>query len=292
MRFWGIFSKTIFKFAARKPLRKIRDKSIESVLKNSISMIDHQTLAEIKMFVINRQTSAGGFADKVGNIDLYYSLFGYYIAEALEIHEVMPLFREYIKGVVQNDNLTGVYLKCAIILYIRLFGYETLPMVLQRKVSEDVLKQENRQESYTDFINLLTYYYLENYSAIYSIKRKMTTCRIYAELPCTVTAANMIIMDCFGNAVEELINRLKSFYREDGSFSAVKKAPVGDLLSTGVALYALKFVNSDVRIIRPDCLIYVDSLYSDGGFCATTLDADPDLEYTFYGLLALGALSD
>jgi len=78
---------------------------------------------------------------------------------------------------------------------------------------------------------------------------------------------------------------------KNGSFAAVKNAPVGDLLSTGVALYALKVAGADIRKIAPDCLEYIDSLYSDGGFCATILDPDPDVEYTFYGLLALGALA-
>jgi prenyltransferase beta subunit len=292
MRYWEIFLKTIFRLAARKPLGKIRDKSIESILKNSISMIDNQTLSEIKIFVIKQQTTEGGFADKGGTCDIYYSLFGYYIAEAMEINEVMPLFREYIKNIVQTNNLKGVYLTCAIIIYSKLCGYETLPRALQRKVSGSTLKRENQSELYNDFINLLAYYYSEDYSAIYSVKRKMKTGKPYAEFPCSVTAANLIIRDIFGNTTEELISRLKSFYREEGSFSAVKLAPVGDLLSTGVALYALKFVNSDFRIIKPFCFNYIDSLYSDGGFCATTLDTDPDLEYTFYGLLALGALSD
>jgi hypothetical protein len=66
---------------------------------------------------------------------------------------------------------------------------------------------------------------------------------------------------------------------------------MGDLLSTGVALYALRFVKHDLRIMKPECLEYVDSLYANGGFCATVLDPGADVEYTFYGLLALGALA-
>ena len=111
-------------------------------------------------------------------------------------------------------------------------------------------------------------------------------------MPCSVTAAHLILHDCFRMPVKELENRVNEFYRGNGSFAAVMRAPTGDLLSTGVALYALRFVNSDITMIKPDCFSYIDSLYSAGGFCATVADPDPDVEYTFYGLLALGALSD
>lgn len=84
---------------------------------------------------------------------------------------------------------------------------------------------------------------------------------------------------------------MNSYYK-NGCFSAYSKTAYGDLLSTGVALYGLRFVESDLSIIKPDCLNYIDSLYSEGGFCATAFDDTPDVEYTFYGLLGLGSLTD
>jgi hypothetical protein len=292
MRSWERFSKTIFRFAAVKYLRKIRENSFERVLRNSAGLIESQTLSEIKKFVRNKQTSSGGFADKGGNCDLYYTLFGYFIAEALEINDVMPSLREYVKNVVQTRELKGVYLKSAVILYAKLFGYETLPIALQRKTFVGVQKTESRQETYSEFLNLLAYYYSEDYSGLFKVQKSLKIKTTNTEMPCSLTAANLVLQYCFGNPVKELNDRLNSFYRNNGSFSAIKMAPVGDLLSTGVALYAMRFINSDLRRIRPDCLNFIDSLYSEGGFCATAFDTDPDVEYTFYGLLALGALSN
>ena len=68
-------------------------------------------------------------------------------------------------------------------------------------------------------------------------------------------------------------------------------APCEDLLSTAVALYALHFLDADIRIMKPDCLIFIDDLYDNGGFRATKYDSVTDVEYTFYGLLALGSMS-
>ncbi|HAM08909.1 MAG: hypothetical protein A2X05_08400 [Bacteroidetes bacterium GWE2_41_25] len=284
MRFLEIFSKNIFRLVAGGSLQKIRTNSIETVLAKSVRMIDQDTLSEMQAFVRTRQTSEGGFADRGGKCDLYYSLFGCYIAQALGVHELMPSLREYVNNRVRAGNLEGIHLKCAVILLSKLFGPETVPSALK--------KGDKLQPLYSDFINLLAYYYTEDYQALFRIRRKLKISNRGSEMPCSVIAAHLILEDCSGGAVTKPGKQLNDFYRNDGSFAALRRAPTGDLLSTGVALYALKFINSEIRIIKPDCLIYIDSLYSEGGFCATASDPGPDVEYTFYGLLALGALSD
>jgi hypothetical protein len=284
MRFLEIFSKSIFRLLAGRSLQKIRSNSIEAVLSRSVKMIDEETIASMKAFVRSRQTTEGGFADRGGKCDLYYTLFGCFIAEALGIQGVMPSLKEYIRKTALKDNPEGIHRKCAVILYAKLFGPGTLPPALK--------KPGKLSASYSDFINLLAYYYSVDYPSLFRIQRKISTGKQGDELPCSVVAAHLILEDCSGKPLKNLKDRLNGFYRNSGSFAAVERAPAGDLLSTGVALYALRFVNSEVRIIKPDCLAYIDSLYSEGGFCATVFDPDPDVEYTFYGLLALGALSD
>jgi prenyltransferase beta subunit len=87
-----------------------------------------------------------------------------------------------------------------------------------------------------------------------------------------------------------LTDKLYSFYRHKGGFSALNRAPTEDLLSTGVALYALHFIEADTRMIKPECLSYIDSLYENGGFRSSYAERETDMEYTFYGLLGLGSL--
>jgi hypothetical protein len=283
MKFWGIFSKTIFRLFAERSFRKLRTYSIETLLARSLRMIDPQTVTEIRTYIKSQQTILGGFADRGGKCDLYYSLFGYYLAEALGIDEVKPVLKEYLKDVIMTEKLSGIYQKCAVILYIKLFGTGTLPSALR--------KPEPIAAQYADFINLLAYYYSEDYLSLAVISHKLKRINFSTEMPCSVTAADLILKDCLKKTVEEPWKRMKTFYK-NGSFSAFNKTAQGDLLSTGVALYALRFVNSDLSIIKPDCLNFIDLLYSDGGFCATISDPVPDVEYTFYGLLALGSLSD
>jgi prenyltransferase beta subunit len=78
----------------------------------------------------------------------------------------------------------------------------------------------------------------------------------------------------------------------DGGFFAAPGAPLPDLLSTATALHALVAMHADISRIKEPCLDFVDTLWTnEGGFCGSWLDQALDCEYTYYGLLALGHLS-
>lgn len=77
-----------------------------------------------------------------------------------------------------------------------------------------------------------------------------------------------------------------------GGFFAVPQAPMPDLLSTATALHALSGMGVDYKEVVEPCLDYVDSLWINrGAFYGNWGDETVDCEYTFYGLLALGHLS-
>jgi hypothetical protein len=283
MKFWETFLKNIFRLFAGRSLKKLRENSIETTLARSVKMLDDQTIEEIRSFIKGQQASDGGFKDRGGKCDLYYSLFGCYVAEALGIDEIRPSLKVYLKSVIEKDNLSGIYLKCAVILYIKLFETTILPSALRRN--------EKLAAQYSDFINLLAYYYSEDYASLFLVSQKLKKIKPDEGMPCSVLSAGLILQHINSKHKEEPWKWMKGYYKK-GSFSAFSKTANGDLLSTGVALYALRFVNSDLCLIKPESLSYIDSLYSDGGFCATALDPGTDAEYTFYGLLGLGSLTD
>jgi hypothetical protein len=283
MKFLEIFSKNIFRLIAGRSLNRLWENSIEITLARSVNMLDAATIFEIKSYIKGQQTAAGGFTDRGGKSDLYYSLFGCFIAEALEIDEVKPALKKYLKNIIETEELSGIYLKCALILHIKLFGNGSLPSVLH--------KHETLATQYSDFINLLAYYYSEDYISLILVSQNFKKIKLSAVMPCSVIAASLILKNNNRKNGDEPWQWMNGYYK-NGSFSAFRKIAQGDLLSTGVALYSLRFTNSDLSIIKPDCLTYIDSLYSEGGFCATSFDAGPDVEYTFYGLLGLGSLTD
>ena len=77
-----------------------------------------------------------------------------------------------------------------------------------------------------------------------------------------------------------------------GGFLAAPGAPIPDLLSTAVALHALDGMQVSFAAHKESLLDFTDSLWSaDGGFHGNWTDDSLDVEYTYYGLLALGHLA-
>jgi prenyltransferase beta subunit len=109
----------------------------------------------------------------------------------------------------------------------------------------------------------------------------------------TATAAVVATLRAFDHpapamAAEWLLARR----HPSGGFSAGPDAPIPDLLSTAVALHALDAMDAPWRDARESVLDYLDSLWTaEGAFHGSWADDQPDVEYTFYGLVALGHAS-
>ena len=96
-------------------------------------------------------------------------------------------------------------------------------------------------------------------------------------------AALFLLTDDTRNAAARALQNLQE---EDGSFKAIPAAPQGDLLSTATASFALHCHGFPLRrMVKP----FLRACFRDTGLFAATPD-DPvgDLEYTAYGLLAMG----
>lgn len=90
-----------------------------------------------------------------------------------------------------------------------------------------------------------------------------------------------------GQPDPDLLVWLRARQDETGGFHATDEAPIPDLLSTAVALFTLRLVGAEVR----DATDFIHAHWLDnGGFAPTVLDDYSDVEYVFYGLLALGSI--
>jgi prenyltransferase beta subunit len=107
------------------------------------------------------------------------------------------------------------------------------------------------------------------------------------------TAAAVALLRQFGAPVPADLSRwLLARHHPSGGFFATPTAPVPDLLSTATALHALNALHADLSAVREPCLDFIDSLWtSRGAFYGTWEDDATDCEYAFYALLALGHLS-
>jgi len=108
------------------------------------------------------------------------------------------------------------------------------------------------------------------------------------------TAAAIAVMHELGAQIDEGWGEwLLSRCYDQGGFRATPAAPMPDLLSTATALQGLALMEVSCAEIREGCLDYLDSLWdSAGGFHGTWADEVLDCEYTYYGLLALGHLGE
>ena len=90
-----------------------------------------------------------------------------------------------------------------------------------------------------------------------------------------------------GEALDtSLISWLKERQDETGGFRASEVSPVPDLLSTAVALFTLRLIGEQPQSASR----FIEAHWLDmGSFAPTLLDEYSDVEYLFYGLLALGS---
>lgn len=55
------------------------------------------------------------------------------LAEALGIEDIKPAMKLYLKNIIETESLSGIHLKCAEILYVKLFGTTSLHQFLINK---------------------------------------------------------------------------------------------------------------------------------------------------------------
>lgn len=107
-----------------------------------------------------------------------------------------------------------------------------------------------------------------------------------------VTAAAIAVLFATGRPVPaDATGFLESMRHASGGWTASRDAPEPDLLSTAVALFALRLTGRPPPDDPMPAIRFIESHWrSDGGCSSHRNDPAADAEYTWYALLALGAL--
>jgi prenyltransferase beta subunit len=304
----------------------------------------------VLQFVTSQQNLDGGFKDRGGKSDLYYSLFGGMMLRAAEketgdrrpktedrssetgngrmgkethddvdsdfsiqesrlktqdsrfkiqdsnlIAESLLKFRFFIDG-QSNSKVPGFIEKCCLVLLQKeLKTRRSSRMITIISLGKSFWKERySINLSYRSFVLFLTMDAVFPFPVIFKLAAKRTLARTIVDQhsPCSEVAAKVFLLKMMhqdGLKEQEL---LKLFASETGGFKAFLHLQQADMLSTSVALFALNYAGCDIRLLKPDCLDFIQSNYSDGAFLSGDGDQTADVEYTFYGLLALGVLAD
>jgi hypothetical protein len=268
----------------------------------------------VAAFLHSQLTRAGGFQDRAGRPDLYYTVFG--LEGLVALQEALPeaAVTSYLRTFGDGEDLDLVHLACLARCWA------TLSRTLDGVPADAMLRRIERYRSadggyapgpgaadgtaYATFLALGSHEDLRRTvpapaALAGAVARLRARDGGYANRPgepvgvTTVTAAAVAALRALGAPLDPALGVwLLDRCHGSGGFFATPQAPVPDLLSTATALHALSLLHVPVSGLLEPCLDFVDSLWtSRGGFYGSWVDETLDCEYTYYGLLALGHLT-
>lgn len=267
----------------------------------------------VTAFLRRTQHPGGGFQDRAGERDLYYTVFGLEGLLALGA-ELPATTADYLHGFGDGGTLDFVHLTCLARAWGSVSRDGAPPEVrdaivrgIEAHRSADggfaVTPAAGTGTAYACFLALGALEDLRAQPDLAGVRECLRSLRAddggFANLPglpegsTPATAAAVMVLHHLEEPPDAAVaSWLMQRCHPDGGFFAAPRAPIPDLLSTATSLHALAALQADISPLREPCLDFVDTLWtSAGGFYGNWTDQTLDCEYTYYGLLALGHLS-
>ncbi|MEX2273635.1 MAG: prenyltransferase/squalene oxidase repeat-containing protein [Vicinamibacterales bacterium] len=268
----------------------------------------------VSAFVTRQQHAAGGFVDRSGQPDLYYTVFGLEGLAAVRADTPAARVRPFLESFGDGADLDFVHLACLARAWAslrdapnedfrgrlasRLAGFRSRDGGFNADAGAD------EGTAYAAFVALGAHQDLgapvpdpdalaASVRALDARDGGVSNLRGAAKGMTPPTAAAIAVLRQLdapipGSYVEWLLRHA----HPQGGFVAGPGVPMPDLLSTATAIHALVSMHASIDPLKEACLDFVDSLWnSRGGFHGHWADDEIDCEYTYYGLLALGHLS-
>jgi len=281
----------------------------------AVKLLGEARSAETGEFYRGLLRPDGGFADRAGKSDLYYTVFGLQACRALGVELPVEAVKSYLQGFGKGERLDMVHLGCLVRCWAVLDADACPPDVRQavlarieacRSADGGYARQPARPagSAYGCFLALGTYQDLgADLPDGGGVARCLAGLAVgdgsYANdasmpvgsVPATAAAA-VVLAHLHLPADDGAADWLLAQHDPAGGFRAVPVAPEPDLLSTAVALQALRTLGADISAIRQGSVEFCRSLFAKGRFAGHAGDTALDGEYTFSGLLALGCLEE
>jgi prenyltransferase beta subunit len=259
--------------------------------------------------------AGGGFADRAGASDLYYTVFGVEGLIALRQKLRDDQLRDYLQSFGDGGELDFVHLTALCRCWADLKHEGLLPGVKQAMLdrlaslrSTDggyaLTPGEATGSAYATFLTFGAYQDLDTpMPDVHRLPAFIATLAnddggyrndpsIPAATTPTTAAAVTVLRQLHAPPHAKAGEYLLSQFHPQGGFLALPGAPMPDLLSTATALHALAGLQIDCPGVKEPCLDFIDSLWTNqGAFHGNWSDEAIDVEYTYYALLALGHLS-
>jgi hypothetical protein len=279
----------------------------------------HEAGEKVVDFLQGELNDDGGYKDRSGQSDLYYTVFGLEGMTAMQAELPVDRVGEYLRGFGDGADLDLVHLACLARCWANL-GRGVLEVETGRRILERIEGHRSEDGGYgaslgggsdggvrgTAYHSFLAFGAYQDLRETVPDGERLASClsRLrskdgafgneagMAMGTTPTTAAVVTLMRQLGAAVPgELGDWLLARCHPAGGFLAMPEAPMPDLLSTATALHALAGMQVSFEGVKESCLDFVDSLWTGKAFCGSWADDAQDCEYTYYALLALGHLS-
>ena len=268
----------------------------------------------VASYVQSQEVETGGFRNKAGDADLYYTFFGLMCALLLDVkvrvkqHQKflrrfnrkqldLPHFVAFVQitRILRAFSLPEFLHRWGILLALRFIPFGVVRDLNRLMGDRERVPMNDPHAPYSMFLAKMIVgaekndirWYREQMPEYHISSGGWSNIRGGSTPSLNATVSAMMVLRQMGQGVDlRTIGWLKAQQHPSGGFVAAPGAPVPDLLSTSTALLALNAYNNTFRYPVKE---FIQAHWRDnGGFAGTFADEATDCEYTLYGLLALG----
>ncbi len=220
-----------------------------SFLSEGLNVLDEDAVHSIRKFVTSEQHVSGGFQDRAQAPDMYYSLFGYWLSSALNLNSQLEKLKDFISSEKEKEH--------QIVEQFAMMLMETGLFSKKHKTSL-VIKLFFKHKYAGNFAYQLFLLLL----LVDASGRKMWLVRWGASLflrfykseenaPCSMVAALLVAKQELGLKTNIETQKLLSYFDDKNGFKTFLHTGEADMLSTSVALFALRKSGFDMRLVAP-----------------------------------------
>ncbi len=276
------------------------------------SVLGAEASALVEGFIRSKAAPDGGFVDRDGGSDLYYTSFAVDGLSALQAALPTEDLLAYLRGFAGGEGLDFVHRCCLARVWSAMPEKPAdlaaiLAGVEAFRAGDGGYSQTEGDEDGTAYACFLAYGAYSDHGVEVPDREGLGRCLDRLRTPDggwsnepgapagmgPAAAAAVALSRNLRRPIPEGAGEfLLGCAHPEGGFRAFEAAPMPDLLSTAVVLHALDGLQVDYAALKEPGLDFIDSLWvNEGGFHGHWADEELDLEYTYYGLLALGHLS-
>ncbi len=249
-------------------MRKPLDYLLIRALKRGVESTNEDARNLIISFVKGQMTEEHSFKNRGGKGDLYYTMFGWMLCYVLNIDTDNAKRKAYLAR-MKTEELDALH-KTVI------EQCEMVDKLLEGGLWRAAIGNWRRRHRIERFFGQFVKH---------TIGRSVNGEAARLLVGSDATKSHRAVVE--REEKKDALEYIRGMQDETGGFLANEGAAMPDLLTTAVALFTLKMFDTKPRY---DALNFIDIHFNDdGSFIPNIIDEQSDVEYMFYGLLALGS---